>query len=199
MAVAVAHRSSAVPRRRIRSGRAAIYPDYADLVKHSATAYLTYSELLSTREWQNLRAQILYRDSCCCQHCGASERQCRHSLHVHHRYYIQGYLPWEYVTSALVSLCADCHYRCHQNHKPTIYQEVKPGKCVALAQVTRCCRCNGTGYIAQYKHVEDGLCFRCYGARYEELIAHPAGPRVVSQSDETSNGSWRSGQGIAAK
>jgi len=174
MADAVAHRSSAVTFRPSRSGHAAIYPNYADLVEHSATAYLTYNELLSTLEWHNRRAQILHRDGRCCQHCGASERQWRQSLHVHHRYYVQGYLPWQYSASALVLLCADCHYRWHWNHKAAIYRELEPGRLVALSQVTPCGRCGGTGYIARYKHVEAGLCFRCRGARYDELMAHPS-------------------------
>lgn len=35
---------------------------------------------------------------------------------------------------------------------------------------TPCHRCQGVGYISIYKHVQNGICFRCRGQRYEELI-----------------------------
>ena len=35
---------------------------------------------------------------------------------------------------------------------------------------TPCVRCNGMGYFPEYKKIENGICFRCRGARYEELI-----------------------------
>lgn len=37
---------------------------------------------------------------------------------------------------------------------------------------TPCKRCAGYGYFPEYKHVENGICFRCGGNRYEELITH---------------------------
>lgn len=27
----------------------------------------------------------------------------------------------------------------------------------------KCSRCNGSGYLPQYEHVENGICFRCWG------------------------------------
>jgi hypothetical protein len=27
-----------------------------------------------------------------------------------------------------------------------------------------CTRCNGTGYLPQFKHIEGGVCFKCRGA-----------------------------------
>lgn len=27
-----------------------------------------------------------------------------------------------------------------------------------------CVRCNGTGYLPQFKHVENGICFKCRGS-----------------------------------
>jgi len=31
------------------------------------------------------------------------------TLHVHHKYYRRGLEPWEYPSSALITLCLDCH------------------------------------------------------------------------------------------
>lgn len=33
-----------------------------------------------------------------------------------------------------------------------------------------CSRCNGTGYLSQYAHVEGGICFKCRGAKFSKRI-----------------------------
>lgn len=33
-----------------------------------------------------------------------------------------------------------------------------------LAGPAACPRCNGTGYLSQFRHVEQGRCFRCQGS-----------------------------------
>jgi hypothetical protein len=30
-------------------------------------------------------------------------------------------------------------------------------------------KCKGTGEIESYKHVEDGICFECYGSKFQEV------------------------------
>ena len=34
----------------------------------------------------------------------------------------------------------------------------------ATESIIACTRCGGTGYFPQYKRVENGVCFRCWGS-----------------------------------
>ena len=34
-----------------------------------------------------------------------------------------------------------------------------------LANTVTCPRCGGTGYLPQYRHIENGICFKCRGAK----------------------------------
>lgn len=36
-----------------------------------------------------------------------------------------------------------------------------------------CPRCGGTGYLPQYRHVENGICFKCRGAK--TIVFHQYG------------------------
>lgn len=39
-------------------------------------------------------------------------------------------------------------------------------------RINGCTRCNGTGYIAKWKHIMRGICFKCKGEdRYEKIKA----------------------------
>lgn len=87
-------------------------------------------------------------------------------LHVHHTYYQKGLLPWEYPDDSLITLCWTCHEKLHQNSTISVYDENGNN----LATMHYCLRCHGAGYFPEYKHVQKGICFRCGGARYEELI-----------------------------
>lgn len=55
--------------------------------------------------WQRKRLEILKRDDFSCQNCGTKNQ----TLHVHHKYYEHGKLPWDYPLSALITLCEICH------------------------------------------------------------------------------------------
>src|SRR5689334_11684120 len=50
--------------------------------------------------------------------------QIRLSLQVHHTYYVQNKRPWEYLDSALITLCPDCHKREHQHKTIPILNSV---------------------------------------------------------------------------
>lgn len=65
----------------------------------------TYSELLKDPRWQQKRLEIMSRDGFTCLCCGDKT----HTLHVHHRYYISGRMPWEYPDFCFQTLCNDCH------------------------------------------------------------------------------------------
>lgn len=73
----------------------------------------TYAKLLRDPRWKKFRAQILELDGASCATCGASGK-----LHVHHKEYLAGRLPWEYPPDMLESLCAGCHAAEHGKIPP---------------------------------------------------------------------------------
>jgi len=64
-----------------------------------------FFDLYKKPEWQKRRLEILERDNWTCQGCGDKKS----TLHVHHKYYERGKLPWNYPITALVTLCEGCH------------------------------------------------------------------------------------------
>ena len=70
----------------------------------------TYQGLLEDPRWVQRRNQILSRDHNTCQMCGTQTKR----MQVHHRFYIEGRLPWEYSDDVLVTLCEDCHNLIHR-------------------------------------------------------------------------------------
>lgn len=126
-----------------------------------------YEFLLQRRAWKAKREIILARDNHRCTMCGKEESPDT-ILHVHHKHYIYGLDPWEYKDSELTTLCEKCHSKIHlEGDVPVYYLEEGSLKKAVLEP---CYRCGGTGYLPQYRHVQDGICFRCYGARYEQYI-----------------------------
>lgn len=126
-----------------------------------------YSFLLERREWKAKRLKIINRDHCRCVNCGSKEGKDL-TLHVHHKHYIYGLDPWEYKDSELVTLCEQCHSEVHEAVNVPVYR-LDDGNLVEV-HLTPCKRCSGSGWLSQYKHVQDGICFRCLGAKYDELI-----------------------------
>ena len=81
-------------------------------------------------------------------------------LNVHHRYYVTGLKPWEYDDDALVTLCQECHQKRHEIAIP-LYRTLS--KNIIDAYCHKCKRCGGSGYLPQYNHVQNGICFNCGG------------------------------------
>lgn len=80
-------------------------------------------------------------------------------LNIHHKYYVRGLMPWDYPNDALVTLCQDCHSSIHK--QPVRIYDTIDKKDYKLATI--CDRCGGSGYLPQYQHVENGICFMCGG------------------------------------
>ena len=89
-------------------------------------------------------------------------------MQVHHKRYIINKYAWEYDDCDLVTLCQDCHSKVHSFLPVQTYAFVN-GK-LNVMNYTPCRRCNGTGYLPEFNYVKNGICFRCRGARFEELI-----------------------------
>lgn len=92
----------------------------------------------------------------------------RIDLNVHHKYYLFHKRAWEYPDTALVTLCSDCHQITHQEEIVPIYTEENGS--LKEMHYTPCHRCNGVGWFPEYSHIQSGVCFRCNGLRFEELI-----------------------------
>lgn len=91
-------------------------------------------------------------------------------LNVHHKHYILGRFAWEYEDNELVTLCQSCHEKVHRLCDVNVYANVH-GE-LRNMNYTPCTRCNGVGYFPEYRNVQNGICFRCRGARYEEMITY---------------------------
>lgn len=143
--------------------------------------YLSYEEQLKDSRWRSKRFDILERDGHKCQMCGSIGSD-DHPLEVHHRYYEFDALAWEYNDSALITLCKNCHDLIHKTIAPLCYC-VKEGQLVPM-NFTPCYRCSGAGYFREYKHIQNGICFRCRGLRYEELFNTREGIDQYALSNE---------------
>jgi hypothetical protein len=172
---------------------------YEILVRAFDNGRVPYALLLNTEEWMYRREEIIKRDSKVCKKCGRGptidqvskneyfgfewvERRVSnanypkvdieemywsdkpYNLEVHHKFYVLGSLPWDYSDDALVTLCNWCHQEIHNTTViPVLNHE---GEALGY---TPCNRCNGSGSLPEYSHVQSGVCFKCNGARYEEL------------------------------
>lgn len=66
---------------------------------------MAYADLLKDPRWQRKRLEMLNAAEWMCRLCFATEK----TLHVHHKHYRRGAMPWEYSDSELEVLCENCH------------------------------------------------------------------------------------------
>ena len=71
----------------------------------------TYYELLQDPKWKQKSLEIRQRDNYTCQKCNSTN--C--TLHVHHKYYHKGKMPWEYKDECFITLCVECHEKEHKD------------------------------------------------------------------------------------
>jgi tetratricopeptide (TPR) repeat protein len=129
------------------------------LINNEQINNIKYFDLLNCFEWQFKRFKILFRDKFKCVDCNElSER-----LHVHHTYYLKDALPWEIEDDGLVSLCKKCHRKRHDREIIKVYQKNDNRFNEVNYYFSICPRCNGTGHLPQFNHVENGICFLCFG------------------------------------
>ena len=159
-----------------------------ELENIKANEKITYSDLLTCKEWKSKRIEILDRDNHKCTKCekvatvklwsgnhiihvkidrdavknGKELTSSKNSenLEVHHKYYIMNQYPWEYNNEALVSVCRECHQDIHNNTKIDVWDEEMINK----LEFGGCSRCSGRGYLSEYNHVQGGQCFNCGGS-----------------------------------
>lgn len=66
-----------------------------------------------------------------------------YKLSVHHKYYQEGLMAWEYPDEALLTLCWDCHTELHETTQIDHYDQFGN----LIGQLTPCARCFGAGYF----------------------------------------------------
>jgi len=96
-------------------------------------------------------------------------------LQLRQLYCQEGVVLWEYPDDAFITLCWVCHAKLHATEE--IRHLDKDGADIGMLKP--CERCHGTGYFPEYDHMEDGICFRCRGAKYEQLIDRFSGGRPI--------------------
>lgn len=137
------------------------YPRIKSLIIEKSINEITYYDLLNTIHWKFKRIEILLRDNFKCQkdNCGkVSEFN-----HIHHKYYINQTFPWEYDDNALITLCPSCHKKEHENNRVPVYTRKGNSLVQSDEYSIQCSRCGGVGYFSEYMHVENGVCFKCWG------------------------------------
>jgi hypothetical protein len=100
-------------------------------------------------------------------------------MHVHHKYYMLTKYPWEYADESFVTVCSGCHHEIHENEVIPVYASEYDKD---NSHLTPCLRCNGQRIFEQYHYIQNGICFRCGGAGFVELIWDI--DRIESESKE---------------
>ena len=80
---------------------------------------MKYTDTLKDPRWQRKRMEIFQRDNWTCRNCMDAGTQ----LHVHHKDYLPGRMPWEYPDELMVTLCDHCHKRTHNRIRPDGFVE----------------------------------------------------------------------------
>ena len=76
-----------------------------------------YANLLLDPRWLKKRREQLAIDKYKCMSCAKGYPEV--SLCVHHTQYVTGWMPWDYPTSILQTLCLECHNSQHEGQKTT--------------------------------------------------------------------------------
>lgn len=84
-------------------------------------------------------------------------------MHVHHKYYINKHLPWEYKNDTFITICAKCHKEIHLNSAIYVYEDTFLKDKTLLIP---CEKCSGTGYLSEFHYHMQGICFKCNGNRF---------------------------------
>lgn len=80
-------------------------------------------------------------------------------INVHHKFYIQTRMAWQYENEALTSLCSTCHQEEHKKNRTPIYNENMELQMYAKV----CPKCSGSDVLKEFKYFKNGICFECMG------------------------------------
>lgn len=91
-------------------------------------------------------------------------------LNVHPKKYVFNILPWENCNIEFETYCSCCHIEMHKNEEIISYRLIN--KNLVPVKMSPCLKCLGKGELSQNNHIENAICDRCHGKRFEELIEH---------------------------
>jgi hypothetical protein len=74
---------------------------------------LTYAEQIKNPKWQKKRLKVLEEGGFTCEECGGKEE----TLNIHHKFYDNSKMVWEYNNEDLKCLCETCHSARHEIEK----------------------------------------------------------------------------------
>ena len=78
-------------------------------------------------------------------------------------------MPWDYSDDCFQTLCLECHNETHDKNEPIpIYLNFE--KTIKKGDLEYCKKCEGVGWFNEYKHIQNGICFRCWGSRFENIL-----------------------------
>ena len=155
--------------------------DVLDLIQSKNIEDIRYDDLLHCVEWKFMRLKVMIRDRFTCSIC----KNVNINNHAHHTYYIKNRLPWNIDESALQTLCRDCHESLHNKNEIPIMKLSKDGSLNLVDQIDyNCKRCNGSGYISRYSHVEGGRCFACDGRSKRDKTFRKPLTRLLNNENE---------------
>lgn len=128
---------------------------------------ISYNDVLGNPKWKSKRLEVITRDNFSCKNCHKKESN-GNPLQAHHKYYIKGRLPWEYSLNEFETLCRECHKDWHSKNDAKIYTLINNQ--LVEEVLIPCSRCGGDGYFEEYKHVDNGICFKCGGSKFEASV-----------------------------
>jgi hypothetical protein len=74
---------------------------------------------------------------------------------------------WLLSQNELQAVRSPCHLELHRNQKIP-HLDINGNE---IGLLTPCYRCAGAGEFPEFYHVEEGVCFTCHGAKYEEFFS----------------------------
>lgn len=69
----------------------------------------SYSQKLLDPRWQKKRLEVMQAHNFACEICCDNQS----TLHIHHKQYLKGNEPWDYLVNQLACLCESCHENYH--------------------------------------------------------------------------------------
>lgn len=109
----------------------------------------------SERQWYDKRPRLVFYYS------GESTNYRLGQLNIHHKYYISGKRAWEYDNDVLTTLCYDCHKEVHK--KDIVEVRAAANSYTKSRFAKNCEKCEGTGYLPEFSHIDNGVCYPCDG------------------------------------
>lgn len=111
----------------------------------------------------NNKLLFQYVQDCLCYYSEESSQEDAPKIYIN---YIEDSENAESIyVRALKTFCWICHQKFHSEQQVDYYDVNGNLK----GYLTPCSRCGGAGFLPQYYYYQGGICFKCNGARYQEL------------------------------